>query len=62
LRFAGSCSSLETIHSRDAQANLPGEKVAADSLDKLGQPIVSSGSAHSMMFSQAKEADIEHAF
>jgi hypothetical protein len=30
-------SSLETIHSRDAQANLPGEKVAADSLDKLGQ-------------------------
>jgi len=40
------------IHSRDAQANLPGEKAATDSLDQLA----------SMMFSQAKEADIEHAF
>src|SRR5262245_19951284 len=38
VAFAGSCPYLEAIHSRDAQANLPGEKVTTDSLDQLGQP------------------------
>src|SRR5262249_34665304 len=54
LVFAGSCAYLETIHSRDAQANLPGEKVATDGLDQLGQPagIVSRGSAPSIRLSQ----------
>jgi hypothetical protein len=45
LAFAGSCPYLETIHSRDAQANLPGEKVATDSLDQLGQPPLFLGAA-----------------
>jgi hypothetical protein len=45
LAFAGSCPYLEMIHSRDAQANLPGEKAATDSLDKLGQPPLFLGAA-----------------
>jgi len=45
LAFAGSCPYLERIHSRDAQANLPGEKVATDSLDQLGQPPLFLGAA-----------------
>src|SRR5262245_46431927 len=45
LAFAGSCPYLERIHSRDAQANLPGEKVATDSLDQLGQPPLFLGTA-----------------
>ena len=36
---------VETIHSRDAQVNLPGEKVATDSLDQLGQPPLFLGAA-----------------
>ena len=45
VAFAGSYPYLEAIHSRDAQANLPGEKVATDSLDQLGQPPLFLGAA-----------------
>jgi hypothetical protein len=61
LRFAGARPFLKTIHLRHAQANLPGEKVATDSRDQLGQPPLFLGAALPLR-GLAKEADIEHAF